>query len=530
MFGAFFQSAVLSPGRQASFRRADIDHLLLLLVSVGWSYCRPANSSTTIAYLLLTAGIVEGAGLIGWRLAQLPKSRALEFLLASPVHPQRVFLAEVAVGLSRFALVSLSGLPVLVLLAIAGQIEPVDVLPLLAVPFTWGAITGLGLTLWAYETAWIRRWGERLVLAMIVVYLAVGVLAGEHLADWLRWLPGPIGIVVLNGLEASHRYNPFSVLQFWMEADLTVAWARLVGVELAAVLAIALLLGRTAWRMQPHFHDRHYAPIFNRRSNNRTVPGDSPLTWWAVRRVSEYSGRVNLWLAGGFGCLYAAYTWAGPRWPSWLGRSVFAIFDNAGGVPIWATALVILAAVPAAFQYGLWDSNAQDRCRRLELLLLTELSGTDYWRAAAAAAWNRGRGYLAVALLLWFSAYASGSILFLQALAGLAAGVSLWGLYFALGFLAFSKGNEANRLGLLLTIGLPAIAVVLTGLGWPSLAAVLPPGSVYFAVAANSPWTWCLGGVLTGFAALAVARIARPRCEMELRGWYAKHHGNMVLD
>ena len=63
-----------------------------------------------------------------------------------------------------------------------------------------------------------------------------------------------------------------------------------------------------------------------------------------------------------------------------------------GGIPVLATALVVLAAVPAAFQYGLWDSNTPDRCRRLELLLLTGLTARDYWEAAAAAAWRRGAG------------------------------------------------------------------------------------------------------------------------------------------
>jgi len=43
--------------------------------------------------------------------------------------------------------------------------------------------------------------------------------------------------------------------------------------------------------------------------------GDRPLAWWAVKRVSEYSGRINLWLAGGFCVLYAAYLIAESRWP-----------------------------------------------------------------------------------------------------------------------------------------------------------------------------------------------------------------------
>ena len=109
-----------------------------------------------------------------------------------------------------------------------------------------------------------------------------------------------------------------------------------------------------ASRLQGHFRDRHYSPAQDVSGQHRKAVGDRPLSWWAVKRVSEYSGRVNLWLAGGFAVLYAAYTVAGEAWPSWLGRQVFVTFDQMGGVPTLATALVVLAAVPAAFQYGLW--------------------------------------------------------------------------------------------------------------------------------------------------------------------------------
>src|SRR5262249_48116984 len=152
-------------------------------------------------------------------------------------------------------------------------------------------------------------------LGLTVVYLAVGVLAGEHLSSWVQRLPGHWGVLILNGLEASHRYNPFSVLQFWMTEDADVAALRMLGVELGALGMVWFLLGRSACRMQPHFHDRHYAPVVDTANKARGSPGDAPLTWWAVRRVTEYSGRVNLWLAGGFGFLYAVYTMAGNHWP-----------------------------------------------------------------------------------------------------------------------------------------------------------------------------------------------------------------------
>ena len=107
----------------------------------------------------------------------------------------------------------------------------------------------------------------------------------------------------------------------------------------------------------------------------RPEVGDSPLAWWAVKRVTRYAGRINVWLAAAFTLLYGVYVVMGDHWPVWLGKQVFVVFDRIGGVPVLTTALVLLSAVPAAFQYGLWDSNVHDRRRRLELLLLTRLDG-----------------------------------------------------------------------------------------------------------------------------------------------------------
>jgi hypothetical protein len=527
---AFFAQAAVSPGRQRTFRWLVGCHLGMVLGCVWCVLHFSRVGALVAACVLLTAGIVEGAMLIGWRLTQLPKSQALEFLLVSPIRAGGVLLAEACVGLGRLALVTLSGLPILILLVNAGYLDLVDVAPLLAMPFTWGAITGLSLTAWAYEPAAVRRWAERFMFLMTVIYLVVGVLAGEHLADWLKGLPADIGQWCIEGVRAFHAYNPFAVIAYWIAEDPRIAWERMAGVEAASLCLVLLLLLRTALRLRGHFHERHYLPAIDRKKDRRQAPGDQPLSWWAVRRVTQYSGRVNLWLAGGFGLIYSLYTIMGPLWPNWLGRSVFQVFDQAGGVPLWATALTVLAAVPAAYQYGLWDSSAQDRCRRLELLLLTSLGGVDYWRAAVLAAWRRGRGYLAIAVLLWAAAAISGSISPLRALAGVAAGVVLWGLYFALGFWAFSRGIQANKLGLLLTVGLPLAAYCLVKLGWPGLSGLLPPGSVYYAATVAPPWTWIIGAATGAIIMLVTARWAMRRCETELRHWYSEHHGSMVLD
>jgi hypothetical protein len=195
-----------------------------------------------------------------------------------------------------------------------------------------------------------------------------------------------------------------------------------------------------------------------------------------------------------------------------------------------AAGLVVLGAVPAAYQYGLWDSNAQDRCKRLELLLLTRLGAADYWEAAAAAAWRRGRGYLLVALLLWAAALCAGRLDAAQFLAALSAGVVLWGLYFALGFRAFASGVQANALGLLLTVGLPVLALVLYRGGVPALAALVPPGSVYQPGASLAAATWLPGPALGAALTLALARTSLARCEDDLRRWYDRHHGQKVVD
>jgi len=526
MLSPFFALAMLAPNRQRSFRRAVVLHVLFC-VAVVVAVARNPATLPVGGQMLLVAGIVEGATLVGWRLTQLPKSQALEFLLVSPVQPRRLFLLEAGVGLSRFALIGLSGVPVLGLLLFHGAITPADLLALVAMPLTWGAITGIGLTTWAYEPRLVRRWGEGACLLLIVGYLAGGVLAGEQLGVWLQYMPSGLRYWFLELFVAFHAYNPFAVMQFWLEPHhpAEIAWERMIGVEIAAFGVLGLLLVRAGGRLKGHFHDRHYRPLTEVTPSESAGIGNRPLAWWAVRRVLEYSGRVNIWLAGGFGLIYAAYTVAGDYWPPYLGRLIFRIIESAGGLPMVATALTLLAAVPAAFQYGLWDSSTENRCRRLELLLMTHLNGHDYYDAAAAAAWRRGRAYFSIACLLWLAAMISGQSSIGSALAAVTTAVLLWGCYFALGFRAFARGAQANGLGTLLTLGLPFAAFALTKAGVPAVAALTPPGAVYAALADGQTLTWLFGALLMGIAALALGKQAMQNCDRDLRAWYDANHG-----
>jgi hypothetical protein len=529
MLMPFFVLAARSPTRQQALRRATVAHLLLLS-GVMWAMLqqRPAAGLQLLGNVLLTAGIVEGAVLVGWRLSQMPKSQALEFMLVSPLRPNRLLIAEALVGLGLHGLVTLSGLPLLGLLAVCGVIDRLDPAVLLVMPFTWGAITGLGLTVWAYEPPVVRRWGERVMIALLLLYLVVGVVAGENLKRWLDEMPAGLASVVLTGFAAFHTHNPFGVMSWWMANNAPGAWERTAGLEIAALALLALLIVRAGQRLQPHFHERHYQPAVLKNNVARPRVSSRPLRWWAVKRVSEYSGRINLWLAGGFGVLYALYLVAGDSWPTFVGRRVFELCDNAGGVAGVTTGLVILAAVPAAFQYGLWDSNAQDRCRRLELLLLTRLEAIDYWEAATAAAWKRGRGYFAVAILLWVAADIAGRLTAPQCASAMAVGVLLWSLYFSLGFRAFTRGGRANGLGMALTVGLPLAAYSLARSGYLAVAELLPAGGMFVAAAGGISVAGLTGAVLAGALSIGISRRSLRDCDGELRRWYDRECGSKV--
>src|SRR6516162_6702258 len=74
MLYPFLVQAAQSPGRQQAFRQAVMVHLAIL---AGGVWMMTGGPPVVLGMMLLVAGIVEGAGLVGWRLTQLPKSRAL---------------------------------------------------------------------------------------------------------------------------------------------------------------------------------------------------------------------------------------------------------------------------------------------------------------------------------------------------------------------------------------------------------------------------------------------------------------------
>jgi hypothetical protein len=303
------------------------------------------------------------------------------------------------------------------------------------------------------------------------------------------------------------------------------AWPLFVQVNLIAGLLATVFGLRAAFRLKGHFHDRHYKPLESNRINQSEFIGERPLSWWAVRRVMEYSGRVNVWLAGGFCFLYSAYIIAGDHWPPWMGRLVFQIFESWGGAPLVATAMAVLAAVPAVFQYGLWDSTISDRCKRLELLLLSDLSGHDYWRASLAAAWRRGYDYLIFAGMLWVSLAVSGRVAWHDALAAALGGLLLWGFSFAVGFRSFSTGRHSSGLASGLTLGFPILLAILIRANLEPVAAFIPTALCYLPLKSGVTETWLAGFAVTLAITVRLTDRGLSHCDRELRAWYDANQG-----
>lgn len=529
----FFVMAMQAPGRHRSFRRAAVGHFLILSTLVSLTIrVGPWGPPGLLGYLTLMLGMIEGAALIGWRLVQIPKSQALEFLIVTALRPRRIFLSEAAIGIARFLLVQMTALPVFSLAVLFGHFDASDLIPLAVMPVIWGVTVGLILTAWVYEPLPVRHVGELLGFVGVLTYLVVGLLVGEHLKSWLDALPVWLGRSVFDTLMLVHTGNPFGVVQYWLDPVrvMAVAWERFAVLHAIVGVVVFVATWRAASRMQGHFQDRHYAPQTNNRADELAQIGDRPLSWWAVRRVMEYSGRVNLWLAGGVAVLYAARILAGDYWPPQLGNLVFVIFEQWGGPAGMATILCVLATVPASFQYGLWDATTSDRCKRLELLLISDLDGRDFAHAAWAAAWRRGRGYFFAAAILWLALGISGRNTWPNVLAVIAGGALFWGLLFAVGFQSFAKGRQTNGIATLMTIGLPVFLVLSFRMGYGEWAGVIPTGWCYVPLRSGMDVPWIVGMTCGAILTATLLRNGIRDCKRNLQTWYDRHHGQLSAE
>jgi hypothetical protein len=527
MLYPFFQQAGRSSSRQLALRWLAATHTAVLTCTIA--ICGLARSPAlpeTVGFTLLTAGIVEGAIVLGWRLVQLPRSRSLEPILLSPVSAPAILLGEQMVGLTAFTFLCLSGIPTLAGVVALGWLDAVDAGAFVAGGFVWGCITGYGLTWWVYESRRFRRIGERVCLIAVLVYLVVFGLAGEHLVRWLALLPFDLGYPIQVAIFWVDRNNPFGLVHQIAVGGQPGLLTRALTVQGIGIVAVLMMVVRAAFRLKGHYVERHYRLLTDERVKRCRGVGEHPLSWWAVLRVSEYPGRINLWLALSFSGLYATFLLIEDHWPTWLGTNLFRVFELLGGIPGFVTVLTLLAAVPSAYQYGLWDSSVPERCRRLELLLMTDLGPRDYLRASWSAAWFRGRGYILAALFLWIAGVGAGRFEFVAMIGAVLSGLALILLYFALGFRAFARNRSSASLGFVLTIGLPLCTWAIGAGNSPAVASCLPPGLVYYATTGTKP----LGFILLTAAVYAIVAVGLMRratnwFDAELRAWYDENHG-----
>jgi len=104
-------------------------------------------------------------------------------------------------------------------------------------------------------------------------------------------------------------------------------------------------------------------------------------------------------------------------------------------------------------------------------------------------------------------------------------GLVLWAFSFAVGFRAFSTGNQAGGVASLLTIGMPLLLVALLRENLETLAAFVPTAACYLPLKSGMTMPWALGLALVATLAWWLTREGLRRCDAELRRWFDANQG-----
>ena len=501
----------------------------------------PDDLVSRLAKAHLLVGIVSGGCLVGWRLAQLPKSRALEFTLVAPGSDWEFVGGEALSAMVKLVVVLTAPLPILLLLCGNGWLSGVSVVAIYGVPIAAGCLTGLGLAVAAYEPPWVRQLMERLLLLVIVLYLVICGILGATFVPWIsaQWHEWRLsGGAVSTVLETGGQLNPFRLMD-----DVTSALDSVSAVRVASVICLLLTLSaaclcRLVRRLRPHQYEENYERQFDARAYQQSV-GTQPLSWWTARRVSRFKGNINLYLAWATIGLYSSWLVLADRWPPWLATPLLWMIESFGGGALLAAAAVQLAVVPTAFLNGLWDSNEQQRAARLELLLVTPLSARQYLAASVTAAWCRGRGYVLAVLVLWCATLYSGRIDAVTTLTLGAVTLVYFLLSFSVMFRFFARSDSDHDVtvrGMFWSVGIPLLTVALFQSGAFVAFAASPLGAVYLLTlpaAARYELVGANGVALSQllwasqafYFTLSVVLLRRALVcfDAEIRAWFAGH-------
>jgi hypothetical protein len=111
-------------------------------------------------------------------------------------------------------------------------------------------------------------------------------------------------------------------------------------------------------------------------------------------------------------------------------------------------------------------------------------------------------------------------------------GLGLWAFSFAVGFRAFSKGNQAGGVASVLTLGLPFLlfglmrAAAATGNDlFTTAAAFVPTAVCYLPLKTGITVSWAAGFTVLLLATWWLTRRGLARCDSELRTWYDANQG-----
>ncbi len=189
---------------------------VMALGQVSAAAQRPEELVLRLTWLQLLASLVIGACLVGWRVAQFPKSRAAEFHLVTPAADWQIILGEILGGAVKTVVVSGATLPFIAAMLGAGWIRLDAALAVFFVPLAGGLTAGLALAVAAYEPRWVRAWFERLTLLAILVYLVtLGLLGDYFLPIYVTWrarLSVFWDETLLNSGDVLRYLNPFALL------------------------------------------------------------------------------------------------------------------------------------------------------------------------------------------------------------------------------------------------------------------------------------------------------------------------------
>lgn len=511
------------------------------VLGITWLVARPDTPGEAMNLLFLVQfgiGVLIGGSLTGWRATQLPKTRASEFYLVTPVSDWEIVGGEVLSGMFRTLFVVGAAAPIVALLWGGGWLDASQAAALVCVPCVVGWAVGLGIAVVAYEPLWIRRIFEGLALAGILAYLIAFGLGGRYVVPRLNSLVGYWFGTDLRGAVAV-----VSPQRLFAVTDPADAWS--LARYVAGVCALSLVLCGLAWwrlsvRLRSHYLDELFGEQRSKKDYNQPIR-HNPLAWWTARRVSRFRGRVNLYVGWTVILLYALWLNLYTRglWPQGFGVELMLIFTYLGGAIMLGAGALQFGLVATAFMSGLWDSSVQQRIGRMELLLATPLEPRDFLGGCLAASWTRAKGYLPAAVVVWLSALVAERIT-PAAFAGLLLlGAVYAAFYFALAFRFFARvagDRAAATLGMAMSLGIPAFAVGVIILNWGYAAAFCPLSAMYllgmkpatleqrFGFGLETLWTVIGVSTLVHLAVTAwLIHDGLAKFETEIRDWFGKN-------